>query len=287
LKRKTYKESVGRKCFIAFDYVFLIIVALLIMIPLMNILVTSLAEDKDVLQNSFLLVPKSITFEHYINILKSGYLGGFINSLKITILGIIVAMPLTVTMGYALANDKMPARSFWINFVLATMILDGGIIPFYLLIKKIGLMDTHAAVFLPLALSSYNLILVVNYMRSIPKSLSESARVDGASELRILISIILPISVPILSAITLFYLVDLWNNYFNVIMFINKQSKYNIQVMLRSLVIENDAAATGQETVYDNFKMAVMVLGMLPILMVYPFIQKYFVKGIMLGAIKG
>lgn len=283
----SYKESMGRRIFNVFNVIFLTFVMLSIAIPLLNIVVTSLASDKDVLENSFLLIPKSITFKHYRTILTSGYFAGFFNSIKITIIGVLISIPLTVSMAYALTNDKFPLQSFWSKFIVATMILDGGIIPFYLLIKYLGLLDSHLSIILPLSMSAYNLILVMNYMRSIPKSLAESAKVDGAGELTILAKIIIPVSIPIIAAITLFYAVTLWNNYFYVIMFINKQEKYNIQVLLRSLIIENDPSVTGSESIYDNFKMAVMLMGMLPILVFYPIIQKHFIGGIMLGSIKG
>jgi len=280
-----YKDSLPRKIFLVFNYLFLTLLTLSIVIPILNVVVTSLAEDKDVLENSFLLIPKSITFEHYKAILNSGYLQGFLNSLKITIIGFIIAMPLTIITAYALSHDDLKGKNVYMKLIVATMIVDGGIIPLYLLIRYLGLMGTHAAVYLPLAMYTYNLILMVNYMRSIPKSLAESARIDGASELVILFKIIVPVSTPIIAAISLFYVVLIWNNYFYPLMFINDPNKMNIQVMLRSLIIENNSGNADSFGRYDNFKMAVMIMGILPVAILYPFIQKHFISGIMLGIV--
>ena len=172
------------------------------------------------------------------------------------------------------------------NAVLATMFLDGGIIPLYMLVRNMKMIDSYGALVFPVAIGTYNLILMRNYFRTLPVSLIESARLDGCSELKTLIRIVLPISVPILAAVTLFYAVGHWNRYFEVVMFINKGEKYTLQVLLRQLIFQGESEVTAQ-VVVNNFKMAVMVVAMLPVLVLYPFIQKYFISGIMLGSVKG
>lgn len=148
------------------------------------------------------------------------------------------------------------------------------------------MIDSYGALIFPVAVGTYNLILMRNYFRTLPESLIESARLDGCSELKTLIRIVLPISVPILAAVTLFYAVGHWNRYFEVVMFINKGEKYTLQVLLRQLIFQGESEVTTQVAV-NNFKMAVMVVAMLPVLVLYPFIQKYFISGIMLGSVKG
>lgn len=173
------------------------------------------------------------------------------------------------------------------NFFFITMVFANGIIPFYMVVQKLHLIDKYAAIVIPVLIQTYNLILMKNYMMSIPESLIESARLDGCSELGILFRIVVPVSIPIIAAITLFYAVHYWNQYLNVVMFINDGTKYTVQVLLRQLVFENASVQTGQNRVYSNFKMTVMVVAMLPVIIMYPFIQRYFISGIMLGSIKG
>jgi putative aldouronate transport system permease protein len=166
------------------------------------------------------------------------------------------------------------------------LIIDGGIIPFYMVVRRLGMINTYWALLVPMAVSTYNLILLRNFFRSIPDSLIESARIDGAGELHILFKIVFPVSIPILAAITLFYAVLHWNRYFEVVMFINSSSRFTLQVLLRQLIFHSEGDGT-YAVLLNNFKMAVMVVAMLPILILYPFIQKYFISGLMLGSIKG
>ena len=208
------------------------------------------------------------------------------NSLGVTVAATAFSMALTTTMAYALSQERLMFRNFFMNAVLVTMFLDGGIIPLYMLVRNMKMIDSYGALVFPVAIGTYNLILMRNYFRTLPVSLIESARVDGCSELKTLIRIVLPISVPILAAVTLFYAVGHWNRYFEVVMFINKGEKYTLQVLLRQLIFQGESEVTAQ-VVVNNFKMAVMVVAMLPVLVLYPFIQKYFISGIMLGSVKG
>ena len=160
------------------------------------------------------------------------------------------------------------------------------IMPFYILIKTLGLIDSRWSLILPFAVSSFNLIIVKNFMTSIPERLIEAAELDGCNDLMTLVKVVIPLSVPILSAVTLFYFVSFWNRYTEAVMFINNSAKYTLQVMLRALVFQSDGSLGEGNIVYDNMKMAVMVLGMLPVLVIYPFVQKYFVSGLMLGGVK-
>lgn len=172
------------------------------------------------------------------------------------------------------------------RLISITLVFDAGIMPFYILIKTLGLIDSRWALILPFAVSTYNLIIVKNFMTSIPESLIEAAKLDGCNDVMTLIKVVLPLSVPILSTVMLFYFVSFWNRYTEAVMFINNSTKYTLQVMLRSLVFQSDGSLGEGNIVYDNMKMAVMVLGMLPVLVIYPFVQRYFVSGLMLGGVK-
>jgi putative aldouronate transport system permease protein len=263
----------------------MVVIALLILFPLMLIVSTSISPDNIIIDKGFVLIPKDITFSIYSRILRSGYMKAFKNSILITAAATSFSMIMTIMMGYVLAQKDLIGRSLLLRFVIITMVLDVGVIPNYLVVKYLGLIDSYASLIIPVAISTYNLILVKNYITAIPDSLLESARLDGCSELGILFKIIIPVSIPIIAAITLFYTVAHWNRYFEVIMYINDSSKYTLQVLLRQLIFQSESSITS-EALYNNFKMAVMIMTMLPVLILYPFIQKYFISGIMLGSVK-
>lgn len=280
------KESPSRKAFRVFNALFLTIVCLVVVIPIWNVVVTSFAQDKDVMGGAYLLFPKSFTFKNYARVLQSGYMQGFWNSLIIAVCGTALAMCITVPMGYALAQKNLIGKKIIMRIISITLVFDAGIMPFYILVKTLGLIDSRLSLILPFAISTFNLIIVKNFMTTIPDSLVESAKLDGCNDIMALFKIILPLSVPILAAVTLFYFVSFWNRYTEAVMFINNSSKYTLQVMLRALVFQSDGSLGEGNIVYDNMKMAVMVLGMLPVLVIYPFVQRYFVSGLLLGGIK-
>ncbi|HOE88829.1 MAG: L-arabinose transport system permease protein AraQ [Spirochaetes bacterium ADurb.Bin315] len=287
IKSNTIRESTSRKVFRAFNMIFLTFVCLIFIIPIWNVLITSVAKDIDVMGSDYLLVPRSFTLQNYWRVLNSGYMGAFKNSLKVAVLGTIFSMLITVPMGFALSQKHLLGRSIIMKAIVFTMVFDVGIMPFYIVVRSLGLINKTAAIIIPVGLSTFNLIILKNYMGSIPVSLLESAKLDGCNDATILLKIVLPLSVSILAAVILFYFVSYWNRYFEVIMFINDSRKYTLQVVLRSLMFESDDSLGGGQYVYNNLKMAVMVLGMLPVLIIYPFVQKHFVSGIMLGGVKG
>ena len=281
------KTSLSRRIFLFFNALFMALLCLSIIIPMWMVLITSLSSDEVAAREGFVLIPRALELTSYISVFTTGgYFNSFIRSIWITLAATAVSMVLTTTMAYALAQKELIWRKFFMNLVLLTLIIDGGIIPFYMVVRNLGMINTYWSLIIPTAMTTFNLILMRNFFRSIPESLFESARLDGAGELRILIRIILPVSIPIIAAITLFYMVIHWNRYFEVVMFISRTNMYTVQVLLRQLIFhsEGDGAYT---ILVNNFKMAVMVIAMLPILLVYPFIQKYFISGLMLGSIKG
>ncbi len=275
--RRKIRESRSRRIFRIFNALFLSLICVIVVIPIWNVIVTSFAEDKDVMGGVYLLFPKSFTLKNYVKVLNSGYMRGFWNSMFTAVVGTAVAMLVTVPMGYALAQKKLIGRKIIMRLISITLVFDAGIMPFYILIKTLGMIDSRWSLILPFA---------INFMTSIPESLIESAKLDGCNDFMTLVKIVLPLSVPILSAVMLFYFVSFWNRYTEAVMFINNSSKYTLQVMLRALVFQSDGSLGEGNIVYDNMKMAVMVLGMLPVLVIYPFVQRYFVSGLMLGGVK-
>lgn len=281
------KTSKSRRIFLIFNAIFVLLVCLSIVLPIWMVVITSLSSNEVAAAEGFVFIPKGLELTSYKAVFSSsGYVGAFVRSLWVTVAATVLSMALTTTMAYALAQKELMFRNFFMNAVLLTMVVDGGIIPFYMVVRQLGMIDTYASLVIPMAITTYNLILMRNFFRSLPESLMESARLDGCSELGILCRIVLPVSVPILAAILLFYAVGHWNRYFEVIMFINSSKKYTLQVLLRQLIFQSEGDGTYSVQV-NNFKMAVMVITMLPILALYPFIQKYFISGLMLGSVKG
>lgn len=286
IRSNVIKESPQRKLFRLFNVVFLTMVCIIVVIPIWNVLITSVAEDKDVMGGVYLVIPRSFTLKSYARVLNSGYMRGFWNSMYIAVVGTLVAMLITVPMGYALGQRKLIARNIFMKLISLTLVFDAGIMPMYVLVRTLGLIDNTWSLILPFAVSTFNLIIVKNFMMSIPESFVESAWLDGCNDLMALIRIVLPMSVPILAAVTLFYFVSFWNRYTEAVMFINNSSRYTLQVMLRALIYQSDGSLGEGNIVYENTKMAVMVLGMLPVMAIYPFVQRHFVSGLMLGGVK-
>ena len=281
------KISSGRRLFFICNNIFIALVCIIVFIPLWMVLLTSLSSDTIAAAQGYVIFPTEIDFSSYARVFKStGYMSSFVNSIWITIISTILSMVLTTTMAYALSQRDLICQKFFMNLVLATMFLDGGIIPFYMVVRNMGMINSYISIIIPISIGTYNLILMRNYFRTIPESLIESARLDGCSELGTLMRIVLPVSIPIIAAVALFYTVTHWNRYFEVVMFINDSRKYTLQVQLRNLIFAGSSEVTS-DPVFNNFKMAVMVLAMLPVLVLYPFIQRYFISGIMLGSIKG
>lgn len=286
MSNSTIRETKGRKVFNWINRIILALICLVIIIPIWNVLITSVAVDRDVMGTDYILVPHSFTLKNYQRVLQSGYMQAFRNSIFVAVVGTALSMFISLPLGFAISRRELIGRSFWLKMLTFTLVFDVGIMPFYIVVKSLHLINTMAAIIIPVSVSTFNVIIIKNYMSSIPESLVESARLDGCNDLVILVRIIIPLSISIIAAVVLFYFVSYWNRYFEVIMFINDGRKYTLQVVLRSLMFESDESLGGGNYVYNNTKMAVMVLGMLPVLVIYPFIQKYFVTGLMVGGIK-
>lgn len=274
-------------------YLVLIIFSLAILLPMWHIFVISTSSPEVYLRDTYHLVPKSFSLDEYKRAFSS--LGGIINSLfvsiKVTGLGTALSMLLTSMGAYVLSKKGLPGRNFLFKILVFTMFFSGGLVPFYVLVKNLHLDDTIFALTIPLAISTYNLIIMKNYFTSLPESLEEAAKIDGYNDVQILFKIIIPVSKPVFAAVSLFYGVAYWNDYFMATLFISSNNMYPLQVVLRQMIIQNLVMAqVGVATVASNpeqFKMACIIIGIIPVLIIYPFVQNSFSKGIMMGAVKG
>ncbi len=272
---------------------FLSLFALAILYPFYNAVLVSLVPQQVYIRSPFMLWPSEVIFDSYIFVFKSRLIWtSLTNSVIVTALGTTYNMVLTILCAYALTKP-IPGRRFFRFFVVFTMYFSGGIIPHYLLIKDLGLMNKLSVMIIPTGIAIMYMLIISNYFKSLPPSLEESAKLDGANDIVILLRIILPLSLPLLATFTLYYAVDRWNEWFNAMMFIRSTDKWPLQLTLRKIIQDANFANTtlvpGQarpDTYGDSIKMASIVVTMFPMMLLYPFLQRYFLSGMMLGAVK-
>jgi putative aldouronate transport system permease protein len=258
-------------------------------------LIASSFSGGDLSVNGFSLIPREFTYANYARVLSNRLIGiGYKNTLLRTALGTTLSLTVTFMLAYPLAKRTFPNRTFWTALVVFTMFFSGGMIPSYLLVRNLRLIDTIWALVLPELVSAYNLVIVRNYMMAIPASLEESARMDGANDIRILLRIIVPMCKPVLATIALWIAVWHWNAWFDSMIYVTKASGQVAQLVMRRIVLEGSdqitqmiGMDTTQSVATEGLKGATIVATTLPILLAYPFIQKYFVKGVMVGSLKG
>ena len=276
----------------------LTLMALLVILPFYNAIMISFVTESEYFRNPFILFPHEPTLEAYTTLLDTGnILAGYGNTLIHIAIGLPISMFITFALGYVLSRPAFPGRRFLYVFVLITMLFKAVKEQSFLLISSLDLMNTRWSVILSCLLSTYYVVLVTNFIRSLPGSLLESARLDGASEATILVRIVLPLSKPILATIALFYAVDKWNEWWNSMLYINRMEMYPLQLILQNIINTNQSATDRNiasadalnrlKTFSMGIKMAAIVVTMLPIMCVFPFLQRFFVKCIMIGAVKG
>ncbi|MEH7414496.1 carbohydrate ABC transporter permease [Neobacillus drentensis] len=296
MKKDTSHTSKKRNKIQVLDIVLLLILiafAIAIVFPFINVVAISFATQQEYLKSTVLLIPKAFTLENYKALFQDGRIWiGYRTTLLILGLGLPINMILTTSMAYGLSRPEFPFKRSLIYFVVLTMLFNGGIIPMYLLMKQLHLINTIWSVVLVYGVNSFYLIIMMNYFQNIPNSLMESAKLDGAGEWAILFKIILPLSMPIIATMTLFYAVDRWNEWFNAMIFIRRGDLIPLQLALRSIVIDSqmseqmNVSNVQVERFSEGMKMAAVIVAMLPIMCVFPFLQKYFAKGMLVGAIK-
>lgn len=276
----------ARAAFLIFNYTFLTLLMLCMVLPLVKVLVDSL----DPSSYGIRLWPKKIEFTAYKMILNNAALyRPFLVSVFTTVAATVIGLILTTLGGYVLIQTDMPGHKFISKMVLITMLFNGGMIPTYLTIKNLGLMNNLIAVIIPCSLSAYNMILIKSFFQTLPSTLFEAAALDGCTPMDTFFRIVLPLSKPSLASIGLFIAVGMWNNYMHFILYMSNPAWKNFQVKIRDLIL-NESVAGSTATIsasQEMLKSAVVIVVVFPFLLVYPFVQKYFTKGVTLGAVKG
>ncbi|GIP30131.1 putative ABC transporter permease protein YtcP [Paenibacillus sp. J23TS9] len=279
-------------------YIILGIMAIITFYPFYNVLIISFARFDVISKSNLYWLPKSFDFSAYKLIFGDGkFWNAFTVSVLVTVLGVAFSMIISVAGAYALSKKGMPGRNLLLTMILITMFFNGGLIPFYLIVKNLGLVNNILVMIVPAGINTLYLIIMKNYFNTIPEGLEESAKLDGANDFMILLRIIIPISAPFMATFALFYAVERWNEWWHALIFISDSAKAPLQIYLREVLITsnsslNSMAMTLAEQkattkVYTpSLQMATIIVSCIPIMLVYPFLQKHFAKGILVGSIK-
>lgn len=290
------ETSWGSRMFDILNVILLAMIGLVTIVPFIYIVAGSFATQKELLEKGFILFPTEFSMEAYKYIFSTSTLmRSLLVTIFITVVGTLINITFTCLMAYPLSRKDMDYRKPIQIMIIFTMLFSGGMIPTFLVVKSMGMIDTYWSLLLPGAISAFNLIIVRSFFQALPPDLEESAKIDGSSDPGILMRIVIPLSLPVLATFSLFYAVGHWNTYFSSILYINDSTKWPIQVLLRQIVMLSQGGSLGDTSILEgNFvppdqavKMAVIVISTLPILVVYPFLQKHFAKGALLGSVKG
>lgn len=281
----------GSRLFDVINIVLLVLLALTCIYPFWDTLIVSFSSLKSYLSTSVHLWPSEWSVEGYQFMFSNATLWtSYLNSAFITVVGTLVNLIITVMAAYTLSKRDLKGYRFLTFLAVFTMMFSGGIIPTYMIVKDVGLMNSLWSMILPTAVNTSYLIIMRNFLFDLPHELEESAMLDGCTEVGVLFRIILPISRPSIITIALFYAIDHWNDFFNAIMYIMDEEKWPLQLFLRSMLFENEAAYSSTQSLFllgQPMKMAAVMMAIIPIMLVFPFFQKYFAKGITAGAVKG
>jgi putative aldouronate transport system permease protein len=282
-----------------FDVVIYSVLGLLVLVTLYPLLYVALASISDATQlvthRGLLLKPLGFSLEAYVSVFKNpGILIGYRNTLFILVAGVTINLLMTALGAYVLSRKNVMWNKAFIFIIVFTMFFNGGLIPIYLIVKNVGLLDTLWSTIIPFAISTFNLIIMRTAFMAVPESLEESAKIDGANHFTILFKIIIPLSMPVIAVMILYYAVEKWNGWFYASIFIKDRELFPLQLTLREILIANStdnmtqgADAGDRFQIGETIKYATIMVATIPILCVYPFVQKYFVKGVMVGALKG
>ena len=276
-------------------YLLLVLLCATIVIAFWHLMNLSLSRSYIATRGGLLLYPREATLDNYARVIGNRYIWlGYKNTLIRTCIGTVLQLFFTAMGAYVLSKRFFPHRTFWTLFIVFTMFFSGGMIPDYFLVRSLGLLNTRWALILPGLLGCYNLILMRNYIDGLPDALEEAALIDGANDLQVLVRIVLPLCLPILATLGLFTIVGYWNSYFSAIMYMTKREMWPLQLVLREIIFEGSAAemqaagGVADDNITSPFllRMASIVVATVPIMLVYPFLQKYFMSGLVLGGVK-
>lgn len=292
------RQPKSDKFFDIINYTILFLVLMAVMYPLYFIVIASISDPAAVARGEVWLIPKGLNIDGYKEIVKNKDIWmGYGNSIKYTVIGTAINIALTIPAAYALSRNELVGKKYIMGIITFTMFFGGGLIPTYLLVNKLGINNTMWALLLPGAVSVFNLIVARSFfVQNIPEELFDAGQVDGCSYFTFFFKIVLPVSKPIIAVMVLMYAVGHWNSYFNALIYIRDRTLYPLQVILRELLIQQESAAgvsqdavsaAEQQRLADMLKYGVIIVSSLPVLCMYPFVQKHFVKGMMIGSVKG
>ncbi|MEU6784018.1 carbohydrate ABC transporter permease [Nonomuraea angiospora] len=285
-------STVASRVFDVINVAVLVGLALVTVLPLLYVLAGSFASESEISARPFFLWPEKFITDTYTFIFSTPtFVRALLTTIVVTAVGTVVQLVLTFTMAYPLAKRYLPGRTLVLNLVIFTLVFSGGMIPTYLVVRDMGLLDSYWALILPLAINPFYLIIVKSFFQELPQALEEAARIDGCNEMGVFFKIVLPLSKPIIATFALFYAVSIWNDYMSPLLYISDPSKWTLQILVRQLTSADqaDALANMDRTFVppeQGLKFAVVVIATLPILLFYPFLQKHFAKGVLIGGVK-
>ncbi|ALS29531.1 ABC transporter permease [Paenibacillus sp. 32O-W] len=288
------RSSVPEKLFNAFNHLFFILAGITTLLPFVNLLAKSLSSESAVISGTVGLWPVGWQTGTYRYVLQNAmFLNAFQVSVLVTVVGTALSLTMTTITAYPLSKPRLRGRKWFLLLFIFTMLFSGGLIPTYLLMHNLGLVNSLPVLFLPAMVNVFNMLIIKNYFEGLPDSLEESAKLDGAGNIRILLYVVLPLSLPVLATIALFFAVAFWNDYFAPMIYITNPSLKPLQLYLKELLVASggeflkDNVDAALNTTPQSIQAASILLATVPILLVYPFLQKYFVKGVLIGSVKG
>lgn len=295
--RRKAHQSFGERLFDVCNIMFILLLVIVTVYPLLYTLFASFSDARELLKHEGVLLSplEPYTLQGYkMTFANPNILSGFVNTTLMVASGTAIGVCMTMLGAYVVTRKKFKLRGIMMKGIIVTMFFSGGIIPTFFVVRNVGLYNSFWAMIIPTALNTYDLIILRTFFMSIPDSLEESALLDGANDLQILVKIFLPLSLPAIAVITLYYAVDYWNSWYPALLYIRDRKLYPLQMFLRELLIQNESVDTqsGQQLVTEVYtrelvKYCTVIVSTVPIMILYPFLQKYFVKGVMIGALKG
>lgn len=291
LSHKRFNTRAGR-AFDVLNVVLLTGVGVLAVLPFVYVLAGSFATELEITTRPFFLWPGDFTTTSYESILSSDViLRAFITTVVVTVVGTLIQLALTVLLAYPLSKVDLPGRRTALSLIVFSMVFSAGMIPTFLVVKDLGLLDTYWSLILPAAINPFSLIIIKNFFQQLPNELEESAKIDGANELQVLRHVVIPLSKPVLATFALFYAVGIWNDYLSPLLYLSDTGKWTLQMILRQVTaaasLSADELNSDVPPPAQGIKFAVVIIATIPVLLAYPFLQKHFAKGMLIGSVKG
>lgn len=283
------KQSAASRVFDAFNYGVMILLMIVMIYPLVYVFSASISDNALVSSGDVLLFPKKVTLIAYKQLAANSDLWiSYWNTIRYTIVHVILTLITTAAMAYPLAKKWLPGRRWILMMAAFTLLFSGGMIPTFLVVQKLGMLNSIWAIVLPSMISTWYLFIMRTFFEALPEELEDAATIDGCSSLQVLLRVVMPLSMPVMATIGLFTAVNQWNAFFDALIYLNDRSMYPLQIMLRNILVAGTTIqGEGDMSLLQTMKYAIIMMATLPILCVYPFIQKYFVQGTMIGGIKG